>query len=219
MGIIVGVTLTTWLIAATMITLVKPYQWIAVGPVLLFEVPLRCPVCRVFRVGALRVPATVVRRSALVWRKRYWVVACVITLIAYQSWVQYIFNHPELMESRRIAVGMWLVRLILCGQSCLVLILIFGMRYLNRPHAIHRHLAHNSYRMYLLHPAVVVWVQLAFWCRPNLDWLTTFIGTGMLSLLVTCLVSVLIGLAWHWCVRRFPALVQRVCRTEDPIQS
>ncbi len=46
--------------------------------------------------------------------------------------------------------------------------------------------------MYLLHPAIIVWVQLAFLRWTSLDWLTVLVATCMLSLLATYLVSALL---------------------------
>jgi hypothetical protein len=121
----------------------------------------------------------------------------VVTLIVYQSWVQWVFANIEYLDSRVIAVWMWLVRLCLCA-SFLVLMLKFGLRFCNYESRVHKHLAANSYRMYLLHPAIVVLVQLPFLYWEQLDRYTVFFGTIVLSLAATYVVSVLLGAVWQW---------------------
>jgi peptidoglycan/LPS O-acetylase OafA/YrhL len=110
------------------------------------------------------------------------------------------FNNAALLGSKWNLVAVWLVRYFVCASS-FVLLMKAGMYLWNAPSKIHRHLAANSYRIYLLHMSVVVLVQLAFYRWTSLDWVTTLIGTMVLSLLGSYVVSVAAGAAGQWLQR------------------
>jgi glucan biosynthesis protein C len=174
-----------------------PLQWMALGPILLFE-PVYLPQYIIyFGLGLHAYRRSWFANAKLFGSVKYWLLLFIVSTVAYQSWVQYMFDNPELLSSKAAMIGAWLVRYLVCVSS-FVLIVRAGMRFWNSPSRIHRHLAANSYRFYLLHPTVVVLVQLGLLCWTSLGPLAVFMGSILLSLVGTYVVSVGFGdcLAW-----------------------
>jgi glucans biosynthesis protein C len=193
--LLIGVHLLAWVWAAvTICFLSTPLQWIAIGPLLLFQ-PANLPqYVAYFGLGLFAYRRSWFARSNLFGPIWYWLVLFLVAVIAYQSWVQYLIFHPALMEAQLVTIAVWFLRYCACLSS-LVLLLTFGLRYGNSPHRVHQHLAKHSISFYLLHPAVVAVVQLGFLLWTDLDWATTLIGTCAVSLVATYAVSVLVTTA------------------------
>ncbi len=172
----------------------------AIGPVLLFEFSYLPQYVIYFGLGLYAYRCQWFDQPNLFGAKRYWAIVFIGTVIVFQTCIYYVFKDPILLESKSIMIALWFLRYCVCA-SCFVVLLSFGLRYWNSPRPIHQHLAANSYRFYILHPAIVVLVQLGFYCWTDLSWQTTLAGTILFSLLATYLVSVLVGAVSRWVVR------------------
>ena len=75
------------------------------------------------------------------------------------------------------------------------------MRYCSQSSVVQRHLARISYRVYLVHFAVVSCVQFAFLRMPNLSPCFTLFGTIVVSLALTYLFAAALMLPARWYAR------------------
>ncbi|MHB8900138.1 MAG: hypothetical protein ACYC6Y_15420 [Thermoguttaceae bacterium] len=92
----------------------------------------------------------------------------------------------------------WSVRTV-NGLCTLFLMLSVATRYFNRPSRIQQHFAALSYRIYLLHMAVVFLVQFMFWNLPGLPTAAVLMGTIVVSLAASYAIAVALNgpAAWY----------------------
>ena len=102
------------------------------------------------------------------------------------------FSNEALRESMIMVSVMWLIRSALV-ISFLGFLLGVTQRYFNRPSKFHRHLASQSYRMYLLHIIVLVPVQFVLLYQTALSSLAVFLVSSVLGITGTYLLSALVG--------------------------
>lgn len=114
----------------------------------------------------------------------------------------------EFLKTYALALMYWIVK----AASCLVFLgffLSFMLRYFNRTSRIHGYLAAASYRVYLVHIAVVSCVQFAFLKMPELPPYVTLLGTIVVSLAVTYCVVAALTVPAQWYARVTSAGVRR----------
>lgn len=117
-------------------------------------------------------------------------VAVALGLWTFELWIA----SEALQKSVLFLSVVWFARSIML-VSILVILLTVGQRYFNRHSIVHRHLAGNSYRMYLLHIVVLVPIQFAFLQWTGLPAIAVFVFVSVSSIAGTYLLSAITGIA------------------------
>lgn len=98
---------------------------------------------------------------------RPWLAAGTLLASVFLGFAWYITVHPEFRGSYIVMLAYWILRASLC-LVCLVVLFSAAMRWCNHPSRIQQYLAVSSYRLYLTHMVVVVYIQYAFLQRGGL---------------------------------------------------
>jgi hypothetical protein len=127
----------------------------------------------------------------------FWLLACCIFYVIDIALMEHSLDNTALAASLPFR-GLLLCADSFLGMSVLGMLLSLGVRSFARPSTFRRHLAANSYRIYLLHFAIVILVQFLFLHWPGLPPLVVLVCVSGLSLALSYLAAVVFGWAVAW---------------------
>jgi glucan biosynthesis protein C len=190
---ILGATAVAWIATSIWNTVLPSFEWYVFLSWLDCEVPSIVTYVVYFVLGIVAYKqqwfGKTLRLGPLWLWTAVFCVAVALGLWTFELWIA----SEALQRSVFFLSVVWFVRSVMLVAS-LVIFLTVGQRYFNRHSVIHRHLAANSYRMYLLHIIVLVPIQFAFLYWTGLPAFVVFVAVSVSAIVGTYVLSTLTGI-------------------------
>ncbi len=178
--------------AIAVITYIHPESsWLTIGPLLQFQTPNVVLYCVYFAMGVVAYRRRWFDGDQPLGSCAMWVSGCVLLCIPYLIGMDWMADHPSVLESPSFATLHWCYRVVLC-LAFLGAFIAYAQRYANRPNTWNQHLAANSYKIYLLHMVVVIMLQWLFLLWVDGPTYVKFVTVSLLSIALSYVAAICI---------------------------